>query len=524
MAQWRIDTQGYDQPTVTRFETVMQADEYGRIITPGATAYSAFGEPIAIELSPVLQLDGIYGLDTRQFETYDFGNGTVSSDPIMTCTTAGDNNSYGVIRSRRAVRYRPGQGAMCRFTAMFTNPQDGYIQRAGFFTQENALQVGYENGVFGIVRETGGKAHIEKLELTGTPTAGTVSITLYDSLPATPLIVEVTIPATPTLNTAARAIAQTSFPGWIVEYSGNTVCFLSRRLGPQGGSVSITNGTGTLAGNFSTAQAGVTQTTYFIPSTDFNLDKLDGTSSPQNPSGMLIDPSKLNVYQINFRWLGAGEMRFAVENPNNGDMIFFHHIHYSNAYTLPHILNPSLKIGYVAANIDSAKSGQIVSTAGASMMGAIEGKIQTTELPSSISMSRSSNMASNNTYYHLISIRNRIIFNNKINSREIILKTISTAVNTTATNPIRIIVFYNEDTSAAAFQSLGSESTVYYSTDNYTITPSVVELFSYTVLDQADRELDNLRIVIPPGNEISVFAIAPSGISAITSSLTWIED
>ena len=158
------------------------------------------------------------------------------------------------------------------------------------------------------------------------------------------------------------------------------------------------------------------------------------------------------------------------------------------------------------------------------MMGAIEGKIQTTELPSCISMSRNGSMSSTDTYYHLISIRNRIIFNNKINSREIILKTISTAVSTNASNPIRIIVFYNEDTSAAAFQSLGSESTVYYSTDNYTITPSVVELFSYNVLDQADRELDNLRIVIPPGNEISVFAIAPSGISAISSSLTWIED
>jgi len=45
-----------------------------------------------------------------------------------------------------------------------------------------------------------------------------------------------------------------------------------------------------------------------IAQADWNLDPLDGTG----PSGYTLDPSKGNIYQINYTWYGYGEIRFSV--------------------------------------------------------------------------------------------------------------------------------------------------------------------------------------------------------------------
>ncbi|MGA1049175.1 MAG: hypothetical protein ACO3UU_14305, partial [Minisyncoccia bacterium] len=67
MAQWRRDTQAYrsGQDTTT-FEVAMRSDRYGNIIDTGATSVSAFDEPIAIPVTPVIQLDSLYGLTSNK--------------------------------------------------------------------------------------------------------------------------------------------------------------------------------------------------------------------------------------------------------------------------------------------------------------------------------------------------------------------------------------------------------------------------------------------------------------------------
>jgi hypothetical protein len=136
----------------------MVVDQYNNIINHegGATARSAFGETIAVPVTPVLQLDGLYDLDPQQFETFQVGGTAGTSDTLMRVTTGTGQFGYGVLRSRRAVRYRPGQGAVARFTAKFTESApgvgvDGYTQRAGFFTQEQALQIGFNGTEFGVL-------------------------------------------------------------------------------------------------------------------------------------------------------------------------------------------------------------------------------------------------------------------------------------------------------------------------------------------------------------------------------------
>lgn len=502
------------------FQVVQVADSRGIIIDPygsssAATSSTAFGEGLVAELTPVFQLDGIYGFNGNKFEQYSFAGGTVNVDKEISVSTSTTANSYAVIRSKRAVRYRPGQGALCRFTAAFTSGVAGYTQRAGFFSQEQALQIGFDGTKFGVLRQNGGKAHIHEFEITTAATAAeTVTITLNGVV----YTVGVTVL---TASENAAEIAAGSFPGWITEQEGNKVRFLSESVGEKTGAFSISSGT--LAGTSASLQTGVAHTENWTYREDFNIDKLDGTG----PSGVDLDFTKLNIWQINFRWLGAGEMRFAVEDPENGDMIFFHHIHYSNKETTVHLDNPSLKVGYVVADLGGA-GGSEISVSGASMLGAIEGKILPTTYPVASRGYRNGGMNTTNTIYHLLTVRNPVIFGNKINSRELLVQKVSSLATIASSAPGTMFIYINPTISGdLIFNPFSEPKAALYSTTIKTIDPALntpVAAFSVTSAAPQTIDLSDLRLVIPPGSEISIGFISGDNINTAEANLMFIED
>ena len=492
----------------------------------GASGISAFGEPLAVPVTPIVQLDAIYGLDPDKFQTYTaFGGGVDVDGPLMECSTGASQYGYGVIRSKRAVRYRPGQGAVARFTAAFTTTSAGtstgigyagYTQRAGFFTQENAIQIGFDGTQFGVMRQDGGKATIYGLKIDAAASGNvTVSLTLNGTLYTVPITAG-------TVAHNAQEIAGYNYGGgWLVDAVEDEVKFLSTTVGVMGGAFTVTDNAASFSSTLTLLQQGVAHTEYWTYQNDFNIDKLDGTG----PSGVTLDKSKLNVYQINFRWLGAGEIRFAVEDSNNGEMIFFHHIHYSNRHTVPHIANPSLKIGYVAASLSGTGTNIVVK--GASIMGAIEGVLTPTTFPDSVAASRSS-LNSGGTYYHLLSVENRLVLNNKINTKELVLKSISAGANSAASTPVKFIIYRNLAAVSAFQWSYVNKtwSASAYAQDAITVNPAVKPIFQTLVSPGAAQviNLDDFRIVISPGDSISVVVVGSGVISQADAVLNWVED
>lgn len=488
-----------------------------------AGSETAFGEVLTAKVNPVFQLDGIYGLSDRDFETYNAASGTaISTGTLMEVATGLDTNGYGVIRSRRAVRYRPGQGALTRFTAKFSQPQPGTTQRAGFFAQEQALQVGYDGSDFGILRQNGGKAHIHRFDITSAASgAETVTLTLNDYN----IAVSLSGGGTPAQDAAEIADAVRTDPVgqflWVVEEGEDHVSFLSTSVGPLGGTFGFST-TGDIAMTNTVAQTGVNHTNNWIYQTAFNIDPLDGSG----PSGMILDHTKLNVYQINFRWLGAGEMRFAVEDPGSGDLVYFHHIHYSNQNTDVHLDNPSLKVGYVAANLSGAPLAQEVKVCGASMLGAIEGEIRPTKLPSAAQNANTTNITAN-TLTHILSIKNRTLFQNKINTREFILKNLNAAFTQASATPVEVYIMFNYDPGFLREWTAVSEnkSSVYYSnTQAATTLNDDVPLYIIDVLESVSENLENLNLNIPPGSTISLLVESTAQITRSAVSLSWLED
>lgn len=87
-----------------------------------------------------------------------------------------------------------------------------------------------------------------------------------------------------------------------------------------------------------------------IPQSQWNGDKGDGTGL----SGVLLDPTKVNIYWIDFQWLGAGTVRFGVMA--DGQRLTLHSQRHAN--TLPHTYmgSGSLPLRYEQENISAAGS------------------------------------------------------------------------------------------------------------------------------------------------------------------------
>jgi hypothetical protein len=489
---------------------------------------SAFGEPLAISPTAVIQLDAIYGTTSDVIQTYNNGTGSSagSVNQMFEVDTGTTQGGYGVLRSKRFARYRPGQGLMTRFTAAFTQGVAGSLQFAGLANQENRLAFGYNGTRFGIVRSTGGKAHITLMTMTTAPNATqTATITLNG------------VAYTVTLNsgtTDAATVQITNrvggYGGWLFQQTDGAMLWLAPTLGPMNGTFSFTS-TGNATATFVTKQVGVAQTDYWTYQEDWNIDKMDGSNKiDTNPSGMTLDPTKLNVYQINMRWLGVGTISFAMEDQASGTIVYVHREHYTNQHTSPHILNPSFKITYAAYNITNTANLKV---RGASMMAAIEGTVWQNELTRSWSSSKSS--LSQNVTHHLMTIKNSVVTNGLaganngnyvLNVKEAIVKSLSVSVQ--ATDPSIVYLFFD----ASSFSSNHSYINIPYCNQVHSIVTGTlntdVDTAVYTGLmainGTINIDLSAYRITIPPGSQISIAVRSTNGITQCTCALVWSED
>jgi len=489
-----------------------------------ATSVTAFGEPVAQQITPVIQEEGIYGITGREFESFTATSGNVATaNSVMTVWTGTSAGGYGVLRTRKQLRYRPGQGALGRFTAGFSTPDANTTQRAGFISQEQSLVVGYNGTQFGILRQNGGKAEIYALEITNGATSGSGNITI--TLNGTAYTVAVT---SGDANTAVstKIAASTTFDAvWYAAQQDAHVRFACKTNGAKTGTYSFSGGATGVTATITQVQVGTADTNNWTYQADWNLDTLDGSGNHRNPSKMLLDPSKINVYQINYRWLGVGEIRYAIENQNTGDMTFFHHENYTNQHTTPHLDNPSMKLGYAAANI-SADGCANVSVYGASLMAAIEGPIITSGYTLGVSSGTKTNLTQDN-YHHLLSIKNTLVFQNKYNLRTLRMKRLSIGFD--GNSPAIIYLIFNGAMSTTRTWTSASlvNSSANYSTTDGTFTlanESPIAAFALPSNGNIDLDLDNLNIEIPPNNHVAVVIVSSQTITSVRAAATWAED
>lgn len=489
---------------------------------------SAFGEPLAISPTAVIQLDAIYGATSDVIQTYANGTDSVagSVNQMFQVSSGTTQGGYGVLRSKRFIRYRPGQGVVARFTAAFTQGVASSLQIAGLANQESRVVFGYNGSRFGICRSTGGKAHITLMTMTVAPNATqTATITLND------------VPYTVTLgNTSTDVAIQTitnrvgGYGGWLFQQTDGAMLWLAPTLGPMNGTFSFTS-TGNAQATFVTKQVGVAQTDYWTYQEDWNVDKMDGSNQiDTNPSGMTLNPTKLNVYQIALRWLGVGVISYALEDQASGSMVYVHREHYTNQNTTPHVANPSFKITYAAYNLTNTTS---LTVKGASIYGAIEGTIHLNELTRSKTHTKAS--LAKDLVHHLMTVKNSVVTNGlaganngnyTINAKEAIVKSLSLSIQ--GSDPAYVYLFF-EPSSLSVPQLYFNipycnevSSTVDGTLNLAVDTPIYSGLVGINGTINVD--LSAYRITIPPGSQLSIAVMSSSPISKAECALVWSED
>ena len=331
-----------------------------------------FGGVEVSQLVPVAQGDFIYGIQTPQtFVTASFVGSSVTAANGMAVLNCGtDISGSAVLNLRRGIKYRPGQGSIMRATALFDTPVEDNLQLIGLANNETGYSFGYQGTDFGILHRETGQLEIRKLTITTGATNGeTVTVTLDGDAFNFDIVIEGTTSTTQTAyKLSLQDYTQLGETGFLVDVVGADVYFISGRCNSDlTGTYSI-SGTGTIAGTFTRVLAGTNHEETFIPTGSFNIDKLDGTG----PSGMIINPQRGNVYEIDFQYLGFGNARFAVEDPNTGRFANCHMIKNANNRITPVLKNPNVQI-----RLESSNSGNTsdVSVKSASMSGFITGEI-----------------------------------------------------------------------------------------------------------------------------------------------------
>jgi len=81
----------------------------------------------------------------------------------------------------------------------------------------------------------------------------------------------------------------------------------------------------------------------------WNVDPLDGTG----PSGVTLDVSKGNIYEIEFQWFGVGKARYFI------DGILVHEVAHANALTVPYMRTGNLPVRFRVTNTGASSAGSL---------------------------------------------------------------------------------------------------------------------------------------------------------------------
>lgn len=265
----------------------------------------------------------------------------------------------------------------------------------------------------------------------------------------------------------------------------------------------------------------------WVGQTAWNGDKCNGTGV----SGFTIDPTKGNVFQIRYPYLGYGVINFWMLDATTGRWILAHTIRYPNTTASTQLSNPALRF-YVQA-INSGNTTNLIMYSG-SAAALLTGQLALSGNPK---FAYDNNKAAITTETVIFALKSATTYNGVTNESTVRLTSLSFAGGGNASNNavvrLKIGATLGGVATYAAVDGTTADNGVTVTSGNSVVSANTVHttvaggrmVFSMSV-NNADSGVLDLRpydIVLYPGEVLTVsgFATATSQISA---SLTWSED
>jgi hypothetical protein len=473
-----------------------------------------FGEQIVSNLSPVLQVANQYEIDPALDETMEVFTATGgtgdSNDNLWRCQSGTSVGGYAVIRTRSPVRYRAGQGIVGRITSMFTTGIANSLQFAGFFSVTETCAIGYDGADFSVIHDYKGQVEIREINITTGGAASDLVITL-NSVASGTIVTTGTNAAANAEQIRAALAGDSAVNGlWNFYQQGDKVICVGNAAEVRSGTYSFVE-TGAIVGNISQARAGAVKTENRIAQASWNGTDITGW----------FDPTKLNVFQIHYGYLGSSDITFWVKEPVSGDFVLMHRIQWPNQGTTVNFGQPSMKIGWTAASLGS--SGTNLTVQGGSCFAAIEGQ----ESVQNATKAADNSVGSvTTTLTNIITLRGRATYGNKISFAQ--FEPIELAVDNDHTKGTIIKIIKDATIGGTTDYQLIDENNSVVDCDKSGTTVTggtIVDEFTVGSNDDKIVDLTIFKIFLLPNETLTVAAETISGSGAtITAAIAWLEE
>ena len=476
---------------------------------------TAFGELLIAEITPVVQLQSSYNINTRLIEARDNGGSSSISNGMFTCSTGASANQSSALLSRSAIKYNAGQGGLNRFTAVFTAGAANSTQWIGIGSAEEGYFFGYNGTSFGILRRSGGLPEVRTLTVS-TKSSHNEDITItLDGDADTGVAVTNGADTTVTANEIAAHDFSDLGLGWVVHAVGSKVTFESYNPALKTGTYSLGDSQSSV-GTFAQALAGTAPTETFIAQSSWNVDVMDGSGV----TGMTLDQTKGNVYQIQYQWLGFGQIQFFIEHDDDGSFDLVHVIKYANANTVPSLNNPTLHLSMTAANTSNTSDIVLQS---ASMIGGVQGRINQGRLFDAIVVETT---GVGTTETPIVSIHNHTVYQSTLNRVEAILEFIGVSFDASSANkPAVVRITLNPTLVAATFSDVSTATSIMSKDTTATSLSGGSVIFAQSLAEGAPLNLDfaDKNIKIEPGDTLTLSLEASNGTIDPDVTIGWKE-
>jgi hypothetical protein len=241
----------------------------------------------------------------------------------------------------------------------------------------------------------------------------------------------------------------------------------------------------------------------------WNGDKLNGTGL----SGVTLDITKINVWWLDYQWLGSGRVRFGIFAPN-GERVVCHSFENANNNALPFMRTGTLPFSVENTNIGATGvSSELRSVCcGVYTEGNVLGDYTFWRYSTGI---LTKNVAAAQT--HIASYRPLATVNGKRNTIQIYPETL----NIYTTQPVGVTLFQTSDYSGGTWSSAGAGSTLERSTDGtfvYANSDSFTTFFCDTGVTTIDLrrffELNDEGIQVAANGTPQIWSILASPLGA----------
>jgi hypothetical protein len=258
---------------------------------------------------------------------------------------------------------------------------------------------------------------------------------------------------------------------------------------------------------------------------------MTGIGGSTNKSGVNLDYTLGNVYQVKFQYLGFGNAYFFIENPLQGQMVLVHSLQYPNTTTTQNLRNPSFPFRLESRNFNNS-SNIAVKTASVGLF--IEGD----EAFLGPIYGSNSTKSTITTETSILSIKNCSSLNGITNRSNVYLSNIS--YSSTAASPNGIIILKIIRNAALggspnwiAVDGIATNSGLAVTAANSGISTdsagttvtggtTVFNGASY-VSGNVSQDISGLKLFIGPG-ETFTFSISSTQSASVAVAATWVED